>query len=39
MKKLHSEGVAEAAVIGEVVAEPRGRIRVVYDWNWNSFIL
>jgi selenide,water dikinase len=28
MKRLHSEGVAEAAVIGEVVAEPKGRIRV-----------
>jgi len=28
LKKLHSEGIVEAAVIGEVVAEPRGRIRV-----------
>jgi selenide,water dikinase len=26
LKRLHSEGVAEAVVIGEVVAEPRGRI-------------
>ena len=28
LKKLHSEGVIEAAVIGEMVAEPRGRIQV-----------
>jgi selenide,water dikinase len=28
LKKLHSEGVTEAAVIGEVVSEPRERIRV-----------
>jgi selenide,water dikinase len=29
LKRLHVEGVAEAVVIGEVVAEPRGRIRVI----------
>jgi selenide,water dikinase len=28
LESLHKEGVTEAAVIGEVVAEPRGRIRV-----------
>jgi selenide,water dikinase len=28
LKMLHEEGVAEAAIIGEVVAEPKGRIRV-----------
>ena len=28
LEKLHGEGVAEAAIIGEVVAEPRGRLRV-----------
>jgi selenide,water dikinase len=28
LKKLHNAGVAEAAIIGEVVKEPRGRIRV-----------
>jgi selenide,water dikinase len=28
LKKLHSAGVAEAAIIGEVAAEPKGRIKV-----------
>jgi selenide,water dikinase len=28
LKKLHAAGVTEAAVIGEVVKEPKGRIRV-----------
>jgi selenide,water dikinase len=28
LKRLHEEGIVEAAVIGEVVAEPRGRISV-----------
>jgi selenide,water dikinase len=28
LKKLHSEGVPEAAIIGEVVAKPKGRISV-----------
>ncbi len=28
LKKLHTGGVAEAAIIGEVVAKPNGRIRV-----------
>ena len=28
LKKLHSEGVTEAAIIGEVVAKPKGRIIV-----------
>jgi selenide,water dikinase len=28
LKKLHSDGVTEAAIIGEVVVEPKGRIRV-----------
>jgi selenide,water dikinase len=28
LEKLHKAGVNEAAVIGEVVKEPRGRIRV-----------
>ena len=28
LKKLHKAGVKEAVIIGEVVAEPRGRIRV-----------
>jgi len=28
LDKMHKEGVAEAAIIGEVVAEPRGRIIV-----------
>jgi selenide,water dikinase len=28
LERLHKEGVAEAAVIGEVVAEHKGRIRV-----------
>ncbi|MCK4862984.1 MAG: selenide, water dikinase SelD [Dehalococcoidales bacterium] len=28
LEKLHGEGVAEAAIIGEVAAEPKGRIRV-----------
>ena len=28
LKKLHRAGIKEAVVIGEVVAEPRGRIRV-----------
>jgi selenide, water dikinase len=29
LKKLHSEGVTEAAIVGEVVAAPRGRIKVI----------
>jgi selenide,water dikinase len=29
LKKLHSAGVSEAAIIGEVVAEPKGRINVI----------
>jgi selenide,water dikinase len=29
LKKLHAAGVAEAAVIGEVVAQPKGRIKVI----------
>jgi selenide, water dikinase len=29
LKKLHSAGIKEAAVIGEAVAEPKGRIRVI----------
>jgi selenide,water dikinase len=29
LKKLHAAGMAEAAIIGEVVAEPKGRIKVV----------
>jgi selenide,water dikinase len=29
LKKLHSEGVSEAAIIGEVTAERKGRIRVI----------
>jgi selenide,water dikinase len=29
LKKLHSAGVAEAVIIGEVTAEPKGRIRVI----------
>ncbi len=29
LKRLLEEGVAEAAIIGEVVAEPEGRIRVI----------
>ncbi|HUT67232.1 MAG TPA: AIR synthase-related protein, partial [Dehalococcoidales bacterium] len=28
LERLHQEGVSEAAIIGEVAAEPRGRIRV-----------
>jgi selenide, water dikinase len=28
LEKLHQEGVADAAIIGEVVAEPKGRITV-----------
>ena len=28
LERLHREGVSEAAIIGEVAAEPRGRIRV-----------
>lgn len=28
LKKLHTAGVAEATIIGEVVAEPKGRIKV-----------
>ena len=28
LKKLHAAGVAEAAIIGEVTAEPKGRIKV-----------
>jgi len=28
LEKLHKEGVSEAAIIGEVVAEPKGRMRV-----------
>jgi selenide,water dikinase len=28
LEKLHAAGAAEAAIIGEVVAEPAGRIRV-----------
>ncbi len=28
LKKLHSAGIAEADIIGEVVAEPKGRIKV-----------
>jgi selenide, water dikinase len=28
LKKLHAQGVTEAAIIGEVVAEKKGRIRV-----------
>ncbi len=28
LKKLHSEGVIEAVIIGEVVAKPKGRIQV-----------
>jgi selenide,water dikinase len=29
LKKLHAAGVTEAAIIGEVVARPRGRIKVI----------
>jgi selenide,water dikinase len=29
LKKLHAAGIAEAAVIGEVVAEPKGRIKLI----------
>jgi selenide,water dikinase len=29
IKKMHALGVAEAAIIGEVVAESKGRIRLV----------
>jgi selenide,water dikinase len=29
LKKLHAAGIAEAAIIGEVVAEPKGRIKVI----------
>jgi selenide,water dikinase len=29
LKKLHAAGIPEAVIIGEVVAEPRGRIRVI----------
>lgn len=28
LKQLHSAGIAEAAIIGEVVAEPKGKIKV-----------
>ncbi len=27
--KMHAEGIAEAAVVGEVVAEPKGRINII----------
>jgi selenide,water dikinase len=29
LKKLHGAGIAEAAIIGEVVADPKGRIKVI----------
>jgi selenide,water dikinase len=29
LKKLHAAGVTEATIIGEVVAEPKGRIKVI----------
>ena len=29
LEKLHQEGVREAAIIGEVVSEPKGKIRVI----------
>jgi selenide,water dikinase len=29
LRKMHDAGIGEAAVVGEVVAEPRGKIRVV----------
>jgi selenide,water dikinase len=29
LKKLHTTGVAEATIIGEVVAEPKGRIKII----------
>jgi hydrogenase maturation factor len=29
LKKLHSAGIAEAAIIGEVTAADKGRIKVI----------
>jgi selenide,water dikinase len=29
IKKMHTHGIVEAAIIGEIVAEPKGRIRLV----------
>jgi selenide,water dikinase len=29
LKKLHTAGVAESTIIGEVVAEPKGRIKII----------
>lgn len=29
IKKMHARGIVEAAIVGEIVAEPKGRIRLV----------
>jgi selenide,water dikinase len=29
LKRMHDEGIEEAAIVGEVVSEPKGKIRVV----------